>query len=268
MNSDGEMLPGQAQECNQAIDPEVAATAAFALQGAMRGYGGNPKDGTPMMGKTGTTDDFNQTWLMSSSSSVTTAVWFGNIVNKFPISKYPGGLNNRHNIAKPINAATNAVYPGGAFDDPAPRLVNGAGITLPGFAGGTVENAKGIIEGIKLVYADGGQVDSDQPAGVVVNTDPAEGAVMARGQTVTVYTSNGALKSMPDVVSGGLTFDAASSQLVGAGFTNVTKTCVVLSSPTDPQMGKVTSSNPAIGAVVRVADPVVLGVGAASRASC
>jgi membrane peptidoglycan carboxypeptidase len=268
VNSDGVVLPGQPQECNQAIDPEVAATAAFALQNAMNGYIGNPKDGTPMMGKTGTTDDFDQTWLMSSSTAVTTAVWFGNIVNKFPISKYAGGLNNRHNIAKPINANTNKIYPGGEFDDPSSRLLNGAGITLPGFTGGTVENAKGIIEGIKLVYADGGQVDSEQPSGVVVRTDPAEGSVLARGQTVTVYTSNGALKATPDVVSAGQTYDAAFAQLAASGFTNVSKTCVALSSPADPQVGRVISSNPSAGTVVRAGDPLVLGVGAASRASC
>ncbi|MCU1544058.1 MAG: penicillin-binding protein [Microbacteriaceae bacterium] len=267
-NSDGEALPGQTRDCHQAIDPEVAATAAFALQNAMKGYAGNPKDGTAMMGKTGTTDDFDQTWLMSSSSAVTTAVWFGNIVNKYPISKYAGGLNNRHNIAKPININTNKYYPGGPFDQPSPRLVNGAGITLPSFVGGTVDNAKGIIEGIKLTYADGGQEESAQPAGVVTRTDPAEGTVMARGQTVTVFTSNGALKVMPDVVSAGLTYNDAAAQLASSGFVKVSKTCVALSSPTDPYIGKVISSNPTTGAVTRATDPVVLGVGAVNKSSC
>jgi membrane peptidoglycan carboxypeptidase len=268
VNADGEILPGQLPECRPAIDPEVAATAAFALQNAMKGYAGNPKDGTAMMGKTGTTDSFNQTWLMSSSTAVTTAVWFGNIVGNYPISKYPGGINNRHAISKPISAAINSVYGGGKFDDPAQRLLNGAGITLPGFVGGTVENAKGIIEGLKLVFADGGQVDSDQPAGVVVSTTPAEGTVMARGQTVTVYTSNGALKTTPDVVSARISYQDAAAQLAAAGFTNVSKTCVVLPSPTDPQVGKVISSNPTPGSITRLTDPQVLGVGSVTKASC
>jgi len=119
----GDVLPGQARDCSAAIAPEVAATTVFALRNAMARYGGNPRDGTPIFGKTGTTDDFDQTWLMSSTSTVTTAVWFGNVSGKFNLNRYPGGINNRHVIARPINAAANALYPGGAFDEPARALV-------------------------------------------------------------------------------------------------------------------------------------------------
>jgi membrane peptidoglycan carboxypeptidase len=260
-NSAGEMLPGQAQECAQAIDPEVAATAAFALQNNMRTYAGNPKDGTPIMGKTGTTDSSNQTWLVSSTMAVTTAVWFGNIQGTYPISKYPGGINNRHNISKPILAAIDTMYGGGAFDAAAPRLLTGAAINLPDFVGGTAANAQSVIASLKLVYADGGQEDSALPAGAVTRTDPGAGAVMARGQTVTVFTSNGALASMPDVVSSAPTADVAKQTLASAGFSSVTEKCVRLA-PTDTLNDtKVVSSNPAPGTVVRLTDPVTLGVG-------
>jgi len=55
---------------------------------------------------------------------VTTAVWFGNVSGKYNLNRYPGGINNRHVIAKPINAAANTLYPGGTFDAPDPALVS------------------------------------------------------------------------------------------------------------------------------------------------
>ena len=264
-NFAGDVLPGQTPECAQAIDPEVAATAAFALQGAMKGYRGNPNDGTPMMGKTGTTDSSNQTWLVSSSTAVTTALWFGNVQGNYKISNYPGGINNRHNLSKPISAAANSLYGGAAFDKPADRLLNGAGISAPDVIGNPMATAQSIIAGLKLVFVDGGPVDSAAPAGSVATTTPPAGTVMARGQTVIVYSSNGALTTMPDVVTGGPNVDTAKSTLATAGFTSVQEKCVQLA-PTDIGNDKrVLSSNPSAGAVARLSDGVTLGVG---RISC
>jgi membrane peptidoglycan carboxypeptidase len=262
-NARGEALPGEAQKCNQAIDPEVAATAVFALQGAMKKYGGNPGGPTPIFGKTGTTDGSQQTWLMSSTTNVTTAVWYGNVVGNYSITKYKAGINNRHQTAKPINQKANELYGGGAFDAPANRLLTGTGITLPNFVGGTVDNAKSIIENLKLTYADGGQEDSNLPAGTVTRTDPGADAIMARGQTVTVFTSNGALLSMPDVVTPNQDFATARNQLAAAGFSSVSQTCVAIG-PNDPvRIDKVVSSNPAPGGVVRATDEIKLAVGKA-----
>jgi membrane peptidoglycan carboxypeptidase len=260
-NAKGEVLPGEAQRCNQAIDPEVAATAVYALQGAMKTYGGNPGGSIPIFGKTGTTDGSQQTWLMSSTTNVTTAVWYGNIVGNYSITKYRAGINNRHITAKPINQKANELYGGNAFDAPANRLLTGAGITLPNFVGGTADNAKSIIESLKLTYADGGQVDSDLPAGSVARTDPGEGAVMSRGGTVTVFTSNGALKAMPDVVTPNIDYNTARNQLAAAGFSSVAQTCVAIG-PTDTvHLNKVVASNPGPGAVAKATDPIVLAVG-------
>ena len=231
----------------------------------MKGYRGNPNDGTPMMGKTGTTDSSNQTWLVSSSTAVTTALWFGNVQGNYKISNYPGGINNRHNLSKPINAAANSLYGGAAFDKPADRLLNGAGINAPDLIGNPMATAQSIVTGLKLVFVDGGPVDSDAPAGSVATTTPPAGTVMARGQSIIVYSSNGALTTMPDVVSGSPNVDTAKSTLASAGFTSVEEKCVQLS-PNDVANDKrVLSSNPAPGTVARLSDGVTLGVG---RISC
>jgi membrane peptidoglycan carboxypeptidase len=256
----GTVLPGQTQSCTAAISPEVAAAVVYALEGAMDGYGGNPNDGTPIFGKTGTTDDFDQTWLVSSTTAVTTAVWFGNVSGKYAISKYTNGINNRHLISKPINAAANQLYPGGEFDEASRSLISGSGTTLPNFVGGTAANAASIIDSLNLEYADGGQVDSELATGTVVRTDPAAGATLSRGQTVTVYTSNGALKAIPDVVSAASGFDAASASLASAGFTSVSSVCVAVGQQDSSRVGQVVSSNPAAGTVVRPADEIRLGV--------
>ncbi len=257
----GAVLPGQAQSCAPAITPEVAATTVFALENAMKRYAGNPKDGTPIFGKTGTTDDFDQTWLMSSTTAVTTAVWFGNVSGKYNLNRYPGGINNRHLIAKPINAAANALYPATGFDAPAAALVSGRGVTLADFTGGTATAARSIVEGAGLVYADGGQADSALPAGAVVSTSPAPGAVVARGGTVTVVTSNNALAAVPDVTA--TPFDEAAATLGAAGFTAVTQSCVSVGQ--GGAVGTVVSSNPAAGLTARKSDEVRVAVG---RTSC
>ena len=259
-NAAGEPVPGQAQQCSAAIAPDVAATTVHALVNAMKRYGANPRDGVPIFGKTGTTDDFDQTWLMSSTTAVTTAVWFGNVSGKYPVTRYPGGINNRHMIAKPINAAANSLYAGGDFDAPSLKLIAGSGATLPDLVGGTLENAKSILAGLGLAYTDGGQVDSVLPAGVVVGTSPGPGAVLSRGHAVAVATSNGALTPMPDVVSAGL--DGAKATLAAAGFTTVTRTCVAVGDGDADSLDRVVSTNPVAGTPVRASDEVRLAVGA------
>ena len=84
-DSEGNEITPPQTACTQVIDPKVAATAAFALQGVMRsggtGAASNPDDGTPLIGKTGTHESF-QTWMVESSTKVATAVWVGNSIGE------------------------------------------------------------------------------------------------------------------------------------------------------------------------------------------
>lgn len=117
---DGEELPGQKRECHQAIDPEIASLASTALQGVMTsgtGSASNPGDGIPVLGKTGTTDDSVQTWIVTSTTRVATAVWVGNTVGAYPLNRYsvhgtPGNLV-RHTIMNAVLAHIDAKYGGG-----------------------------------------------------------------------------------------------------------------------------------------------------------
>ncbi len=108
------------------IDPKVAAAAIYALQGVLRGGGtaasANPDDGIPIFGKTGTTDDSLENWLVTSTTKVAQATWVGNVEGYVPLRSQSfngiGGGNVKFAIVKPIAAALNAAYGGGAFPEP------------------------------------------------------------------------------------------------------------------------------------------------------
>jgi membrane peptidoglycan carboxypeptidase len=264
--------PGQKKDCKQAVDPEVAATAAYAMAGVMSGgtgTGSNPGDGIPIIGKTGTTDSSNQTWVITSTTSAATAVWVGNSIGTYAIRNYSaagvsGGLL-RHRIMRATVAVINAKYGGVAFAPPADRLLNGGGLAVPDVRGQTLEQAKQLLEGLGFTFADGGQVDSELPAGKVAATDPAPGTSSAKGALVTVYTSKANKIAFIDVVADGLSYDFATSEgmLNGDGYNDVTEACEALpvgTLPGDPAENKVKASNPAPGSYVVPGAPVTLTV--------
>jgi membrane peptidoglycan carboxypeptidase len=78
---DGEQLGGQQRSCRQAVPTAVATTAFEVMQGAFRGgtaSGGQTPDGATLFGKTGTTDDADQIWLIGGTTRAVTAYWQGN----------------------------------------------------------------------------------------------------------------------------------------------------------------------------------------------
>lgn len=261
VDSQGTELPGQAQECSPSlISAEVAAAAMHALTYAMGSYGANPKNGIPHFGKTGTTNGAEQTWVVSSTTAMTSVTWVGNITGDYGINKYPNGPNLRHIISKTIMLQVDAKFGGGALPVPPQRLLTGTGVTVDNVIGQTPEIAKSIIEARQLVYADGGEVDSDLPIGQIAYTDPSGGTVVASGTTVTAYTSNGSMSALPDVVTGNPNFGTAQGTLNTAGFSNVVQSCEVTTTPA--LVGKVIKSDPAAGTVYKRASEVKLGVGA------
>ncbi|CAN5130918.1 transglycosylase domain-containing protein [soil metagenome] len=275
VDPEGKDLPGQTSQCHQAIDPDVAATAAFVLQGVMSGGTGtasNPDDGIPIFGKTGTADGAVHTWIITSTTKVATATWVGNIVEKYQLYDYYwdgyAGNTLRHPIMAATAAVTNAKYGGDAFPTPSGTLLSGSGLEVPDVRGLTPEKAKQLLEGLGFTYVDGGQVDSQLPAGTVASTDPAIGSQSAAGTSITVTISKGNLVQFPDVVGDGKTNTVAQAHaaLTSAGFTSITDSCSVITPTppvtvpptTDPREGKVSASNPAPGAFVLPHTPVTL----------
>jgi len=256
IDRDGNVLPGQNANCGQsAVSPAVANTATYAMQGVFTNgtaNSSNPHDGTPYMGKTGTTDNAVHVWMVGSSTRVSTAVWVGNIKGKQSLRKIAvNGVQAallRHVIFRPVAQAIDAVYPGGAFPGPDPSLLKGNPVFVPNVVGKTAEAARVAIELAELNYADGGTVDSDLPAGTVARTNPGAGESVPRGTEVVVYRSNGLAAAVPDVT--GMPVNDAYNDLVGAGWTQALPICHLPDPGPPPDFGKVYQTEPAAGSVV------------------
>jgi membrane peptidoglycan carboxypeptidase len=101
----GVALPGQAPHCTRALSPQIDSAVAYALAAVMqRGTGtqGNPRDGVPLVGKTGTTDVADQNWLIATTTKVSLAVWVGNTTGHQNLRKITvagtNGYNTKFNI--------------------------------------------------------------------------------------------------------------------------------------------------------------------------
>jgi membrane peptidoglycan carboxypeptidase len=266
---DGTEMAPPKSTCKQGIDPEVAATATYALQQViMNGTGAasNPRDGIDIMGKTGTTDRAKDTWFVGSTTKVATAVWVGNVsANAQGVNanlrryRFPSGVASdaRHRIFKPIMTAVNRVYGGDDFPGPSRTLTRSTRIAVPDLTGRSVEQARTLLEGVGLSYRDGGSQDSSIEKGLVAASNPGTGASVSKGSTVTVFTSNGLATKIADVT--GKPTGSAKQELEAQGFqVNVAEETTTDGNQdgkairTDPVAG--TPKNPASG-------PVTLYVG-------
>ena len=254
--------------CSPAVTPEVAAGMTYAMQRVISGGTGgasNTGDGTPLAGKTGTTDSGVHTWMTGFSSAVATATWVGNVVG----TKSLAGLllNNkaantvRHDIWRTIMKTANKLYPGTAFAQPPQTMIDATMIAIPNAAGqapdAAVEQIKSADLNAKVITS---RVSSSMPAGSVARTTPAAGQVVPRGSQIRILISKGGKVGVPDVA--GMTVEAAKSALLAAGFSAVSEpqpsqTQFFVKSPTVPK-GKVVGTDPAAGTPAASAGAILL----------
>ncbi len=252
-DADGVELPKPQRTCTQAIPANVAATAAYALQGVLApggtGAAGNPGGGVPMLGKTGLHEEI-QTWLVMSSSKVTTATWAGNVDGGGDLHKsyYNGNKLSqiRYPIGRAVQRAANAAYGGDAFPAPDSALTKVQLVEVPNVVGVGMAEAQTALEAAGFTVVVGPAVDSNQPEGVVGAQNPGPGKV-AGGSTITINPSNGQGIAVPDVA--GRSLDDARRALRGAGFGNVGEGTCTVDAALDKDT-RATGTNPAAGAVV------------------
>lgn len=210
--------------CSQVLSPEVAATAAYALQGVMNGGTGgpaNPYDGTPLIGKTGTHQDAGTAMAMSSTKAAT-FVYAGKMEGedyKLNRHSYNGrGLNTvRYTVSKALQRAADRVYPGSRFPSPDSKLTRRVLKDLPSVVGKSVEEATTILERAGFSAQVGEAVESTIGAGLVAAQTPGAGQVPS-GTTVTLSPSTGTPPpaAVPNVT--GAKFAQAKKALEDAGF--------------------------------------------------
>ncbi len=253
----GPDLPGQTTSCRQALTPDVAAAAAAPMRGVITGGTGsrsNPGGNVPVIGKTGTTDNQVQTWMVGSSTEVATAVWVGNILGDTSMRRISNGTVLRHDIFRPVMQLANEQYGGDSFPTPPARLQNGAGVQLPDITGLFVDEALLLLNGIGLnleIRSGGG--------GVVSFFEPAPGTLLARGQTVYVDTDGDSgdryvpTTVMPNIISPALSEVAARGAFAAAGMYGSTNFYCVEGSPgSETGNGFAIGQSPEPGEIIRV----------------
>jgi membrane peptidoglycan carboxypeptidase len=232
-DASGKDLPVPQTTCTQAIDPKIAAGVTYALANGPlvngpNGYGtavkGNPNDGVPIMGKTGTANGPNgeagvQNWLVTSTTKVANAVWVGNVTGHYSFQnlgfKGVPGRDVKFSIVKPILQTLNRTYGGDQFPAPDSLTVNGPQVPIPDLSGKSPQEAQTVLQGLGFTYQDGGPQASAQPAGTVAGTNPPANTMLSKGSAVQVFTSDGSQVLVPDVTGKKVT-DAAAT-LVAAG---------------------------------------------------
>ncbi len=129
-------------------------------------------------------------------------------------------------------------------------------ISVPSVIGVAYESAASQLQGIGFGVART-NVESDEPAGIVVGQDPDAGASRAKGSTITLQVSEGPTTSaIPDVTS--QQEDQARSQLEGSGF----RVRVVPQDTEDPLSdGNVISQDPPGGQEAKPGTTVTIFVG-------
>ncbi|WP_235825118.1 transglycosylase domain-containing protein [Agromyces badenianii] len=260
VDSKGGENPVPQTECKQSVTPNVAAAMDYAMAQTFSGTASasNTGTGVPHIGKTGTTDGNKDTWMNGASTRVATAVWVGNVTgdaNLRSLSFDSGAAATaRHRMWKRIMAFADEKYGGSEFPEPDQSAFKQVLVDIPQVAGLSLDAAKQAIETAGFVFADGGQQDSNLPAGTVSGTDPS--GQTGKGTTIRVFTSNGSMTGVPNVV--GMTGDQAEGALKQAGFKVQRQT----ENTTDPtKVGVVISQNPAGGGFAKPGDQITISVG-------
>lgn len=256
IDAEGKERPLPKASCTEGVlSKEVAATAAYALQGVMAGGGtgsrANPFDGTPLIGKTGTHDLWS-TMMIESSTKVATAVWAGrsngNHDNVFNVWTGSHLLNEvRYPLARAAQHAANQAYGGDRFPEPDGNLIRQIRVDVPDVVGQTVEEATATLERAGFQVSVGDPVDSDKATNIVVEQSPSGQATA--GATITISPSNGNGATVPDVT--GQSPTEANAALVAAGFTTVER-----EGSCNAEDATVTATTPAANSAATKATPI------------
>ena len=259
---DGAERPIPERTCEAVLTPEIAATAAYALQGVMgsggTGQSANPQDGTPVLGKTGT-HEAHETWMIESSTNVTTAVWVGNWDGgqETLFRKYANGYqlsDMRYALARKVQTAADEFYGGDRFPDPAQNLLRVQLRDVPNVVGRSIDDARSALQNAGFSVNVGDPVDAEFGNDRVAEQDPSGSA--PAGASITIRPGNGQGGTVPDV--SGQNLGAAQSALKSAGYNNLSVSCKEEGGA--PDEGRVSGTNPAGGTSANKGTAIVLEV--------
>jgi membrane peptidoglycan carboxypeptidase len=208
--NDKKLLPLPKNQCRKALEPDVANGVTTILKNVLTkgtGYGNSLANGRPAAGKTGTSENSNQTWFVGYTPQLATAVWVGTPYG--PISrelnnlnlggKFYGGQIFGATVAAPtwkaIMDTISASLPPLDFAAPAGTVQFGNLVSIPRVYGMPVSAALAALTAAGFQPVVGIAVSSNIQAGLVVGTQPSSQA--PSGSTVTLYTSTGVSQAPP-----------------------------------------------------------------------
>jgi len=192
--------------CKQVIPAEVADGVNQLLQGPLRdGTAAGSWDWSrPAAGKTGTTDNHNQSWFVGYTPQLSTAVWVGNVIpgengHMFTLNgKCFGSYGCRGSvfggtIAAPVWGKIMSQVSDGMsvvnFTDPTDVVASGTQVDIPRVTGMTQDEAAAALQAAGFTTYVRGQVDSGQRRGIVVGTSPRGQA--PQGSAIGLLLSSG-----------------------------------------------------------------------------
>ncbi|MGN6635747.1 MAG: PASTA domain-containing protein, partial [Oryzihumus sp.] len=200
-----------ANPCRRALSADVANGVTQVLKPVLikgTAAGNELAGGRPASGKTGTTDNSNETWFMGYTPQLATAVWVGTPTDnsrhlrnmKIGSTFYAGQIFGA-TIAAPIwkaimDRATQGM-PIRDFGDASDKMKFGDQIVVPYVGGLPVDEAIQKLNDAGFTGVQGGSADSSQPAGTALFTSPAAGSRAVRGSTVSVTVSTGNAPATP-----------------------------------------------------------------------
>ncbi|WP_430645841.1 transglycosylase domain-containing protein [Agromyces sp. GXS1127] len=260
---DGTELDPPKSECKQALTPEVAAGTAYAMErtaegGTAAASATRTSPWVPMIGKTGTTDNAEATWMSGASTEVATVVGVFNVTGHVNLrdTYFDAGqaASLRHQIWPRVMSVANERYGGGDFPEVQGSMLNAPQVSVPDVLGLSPEEAQKALESAGFGWQMDGEVDSDKPKGTIGAQSPSGAA--SRGAVISLQVSRGNLSGLPNVV--GMTGDEAERTLKDAGF-KVNRREEDVTDPT--QDGIVVSQSPSAGGSVKAGARIEIVVG-------
>lgn len=219
-DADGKDIPLIVDECEQVVDPDVAAGVAELMQGVVEGEGSGRRaaldSGQPIGGKTGTDDGSDNTWFAGYTPQLSTAVWVGypdgtkkdngediysgRLQNITIGGKYISGQLYGSKLAAPMwkQIMTTALKDTDVeeFEKPSQVMLNGKKVLVPSVQGLELTEVTEAFKEKGLAVART-PINSYQPAGTVLYSSPATGRSANAGSSVKVYVSNGVNPPLP-----------------------------------------------------------------------
>ena len=167
--SDKKLLPLPKNQCRKAVEPDVANGVTTILKNVLTkgtGYGNSLANGRPAAGKTGTSENSNQTWFVGYTPQLATAVWVGTPYG--PISrelnnlnlggKFYGGQIFGATVAAPtwkaIMDTISASLPPLDFGQRQPTVQSGDLVPIPNLAGMNIADAAAALAAAPVQTSD------------------------------------------------------------------------------------------------------------------